>query len=94
MLFRSKGQSARAGYWTPAVFEGGQMPLVRRVPKRGFHNRWALTVATVNVGELDKRFANGEASASAALANATTPFGETRRPGKNFNVLGSWVSSV
>jgi large subunit ribosomal protein L15 len=55
-----KGQSARAGYWTPATFEGGQMPLVRRVPKRGFNNRWALTVVTVNVGDLEKRFSNGE----------------------------------
>ena len=38
-----KGQKSRAGYWSPVTFEGGQMPLVRRVPKRGFHNRWALT---------------------------------------------------
>jgi large subunit ribosomal protein L15 len=55
-----KGQSARAGYWTPVVFEGGQMPLVRRVPKRGFNTRWALTVAAVNVGDLEKRFQAGE----------------------------------
>jgi large subunit ribosomal protein L15 len=55
-----KGQSARAGYWTPAVFEGGQMPLVRRVPKRGFNNRWALVVATVNIRDLEKRFNQGE----------------------------------
>jgi len=32
------------------------MPLVRRIPKRGFHNRWALSVAVVNVGELEERF--------------------------------------
>lgn len=55
-----KGQSARAGYWTPATFEGGQMPLVRRVPKRGFNNRWADSVAIVNVGDLEKRFKVGE----------------------------------
>ena len=36
-----KGQKSRAGYSSPAIFEGGQMPLVRRVPKRGFHNRFA-----------------------------------------------------
>jgi large subunit ribosomal protein L15 len=55
-----KGQSARAGYWTPATFEGGQMSLVRRVPKRGFNNRWALLVATVNVGDLERRYKVGE----------------------------------
>ena len=36
------------------------MPLVRRVPKRGFNNRWAQTVAVVNVGQIDKLFNEGE----------------------------------
>ena len=36
------------------------MPLVRRIPKRGFHNRWAETVAIVNLGALEKYFASGE----------------------------------
>ena len=62
-----KGQSARAGYFTPVTFEGGQMPLVRRVPKRGFNNRWALSVATVNVGDLEKRFKAGEEVSFATL---------------------------
>ena len=55
-----KGQGSRAGFSMHPTFEGGQMPLVRRIPKRGFNNRWALTVAIVNVGELDKRFAEGD----------------------------------
>jgi large subunit ribosomal protein L15 len=63
-----KGQSARAGYWTPTTFEGGQMPLVRRTPKRGFNNRWALTVAVVNVGDLDKRYKPGEEVNAETLA--------------------------
>ncbi len=42
------------------IFEGGQMPLVRRVPKRGFHNRWADRVAIVNVDELGADFQAGE----------------------------------
>jgi large subunit ribosomal protein L15 len=54
-----KGQSARAGYYSPPTFEGGQMPLVRRIPKRGFHNRFAPTVATINVSDLEARFDNG-----------------------------------
>ncbi len=55
-----KGQKARHGYNALSVFEGGQMPLVRRIPKRGFHNRFAATVAAVNVSDLEKRFNPGE----------------------------------
>jgi len=55
-----KGQGSRAGFSVHPTFEGGQMPLVRRIPKRGFNNRWALTVAVVNIGELDRRFADGD----------------------------------
>jgi large subunit ribosomal protein L15 len=55
-----KGQKSRNGYWAPVTFEGGQMPLVRRVPKRGFNNRWALLVAVVNIGDLEERFQAGE----------------------------------
>ena len=52
----SKGQRSRAGFSVHPTFEGGQMPLVRRIPKRGFNNRWALSVAIVNVGDLEERF--------------------------------------
>ena len=55
-----KGQGSRAGYSVHPTFEGGQMPLVRRIPKRGFNNQWALTVATVNVGDLEALFENGD----------------------------------
>ena len=55
-----KGQGTRAGFSMHPTFEGGQMPLVRRVPKRGFNNRWALVVAIVNVGDLDEAFAAGD----------------------------------
>ncbi len=55
-----KGQRARAGYFSPVTFEGGQMPLVRRVPKRGFHNRFALAVTVVNLSDLEARFQAGE----------------------------------
>ena len=52
-----KGQGARAGWSAPPTFEGGQMPLVRRIPKRGFHNRFAAAVAIVNLAELEEAFA-------------------------------------
>jgi large subunit ribosomal protein L15 len=50
-----KGQKARSGGSIRLGFEGGQMPLIRRLPKRGFNNTAFKTVyAVVNVGELDK----------------------------------------
>ncbi|MBN1394287.1 MAG: 50S ribosomal protein L15 [Pirellulales bacterium] len=55
-----KGQGSRSGYTSKAVFEGGKMPLVRRVPKRGFNNRWAETVAVVNLGVLNEHFRAGQ----------------------------------
>lgn len=56
-----KGQGSRSGSSRQPVFQGGAMPLVRRVPKRGFHNRFALTVIAVNVSDLEQAFQAGEA---------------------------------
>jgi large subunit ribosomal protein L15 len=55
-----KGQGQLAGWTAPPIFEGGASPLIRRIPKRGFHNQWGLDVAAVNVGQLDAAFAAGE----------------------------------
>jgi large subunit ribosomal protein L15 len=55
-----KGQGALAGWTAPPIFEGGASPLIRRIPKRGFHNAWGKTVAVVNVGDLDAAFKSGE----------------------------------
>lgn len=55
-----KGQKSRAGYSRLSVFQGGAMPLVRRVPKRGFNNRFAKMVFSVNVSDLEKAFAAGD----------------------------------
>lgn len=49
-----KGQKARSGGGVRIGFEGGQMPLARRIPKRGFNNIFAVKYATVNVSELNK----------------------------------------
>lgn len=49
-----KGQKSRSGGKIPAWFEGGQMPIARRLPKRGFHNNWAKHFAEVNVRDLDR----------------------------------------
>ena len=48
----NKGQNARSGGGTRPSFEGGQMPLTRRLPKRGFHNPFRRIVAVINVGQL------------------------------------------
>jgi large subunit ribosomal protein L15 len=49
-----KGQKSRSGYSRKRGFEGGQMPLVRRVPKRGFHNPFRKEYAIVNLDRLAK----------------------------------------
>ncbi|MDE5853879.1 MAG: 50S ribosomal protein L15 [Ruminococcus sp.] len=49
-----KGQNARSGGGVRIGFEGGQMPLARRIPKRGFNNIFATKYAIVNVSDLDK----------------------------------------
>jgi large subunit ribosomal protein L15 len=47
-----KGQKSRTGYSSRPGFEGGQMPLVRRVPKRGFTNIWKTEYSVVNLSQL------------------------------------------
>ena len=62
-----KGQKARAGRGMNPGFEGGQMPLQRRLPKRGFNNIFAKEIAIVNIAALDAAFEDGAVIDSAAL---------------------------
>ena len=64
-----KGQKARSGGKLRIGFEGGQMPLVRRIPKRGFNNIFAKPLTSVNVIALNK-FADGAEVDAAALIEA------------------------
>jgi large subunit ribosomal protein L15 len=64
-----KGQKARSGGKVRAGFEGGQMPLVRRVPKRGFINVFAKPLTAINVAALN-RFEDGAVVDAAALIEA------------------------
>ena len=50
----TKGQGSRSGGGTPPGFEGGQMPLQRRLPKRGFHNPFKKAYAEINVRDLER----------------------------------------
>ena len=73
-----KGQKARAGRGIRAGFEGGQMPLHRRIPKRGFNNIFATPYVAINVAALN-RFEDGAVVNTEALLNAgiinKAPFG-------------------
>jgi len=78
------GQRSRAGAKFPAWFEGGQMPLQRRVPKRGFHSPFRVEYQVVNLGQLqklidDKKITDGVVNAvslykSGAISKAAAPF--------------------
>ncbi len=61
------GQKSRAGWSQHPTFQGGAMPMVRRIPKRGFNNKFALEVAIVNTGDLENLFEAGEEVTPAAL---------------------------
>jgi large subunit ribosomal protein L15 len=54
-----KGQGALAGWSAALIFEGGASPLIRRIPKRGFNNAFAKTIAVVNLGDINANFDAG-----------------------------------
>ena len=64
-----KGQNARSGGGVRIGFEGGQMPIYRRLPKRGFNNVFAKQYAEIKVSDLNK-FENGAVVDAAALKEA------------------------
>lgn len=63
----NKGQKARSGGGVRVGFEGGQMPLARRIPKRGFHNIFAKPLDAVNLSALNKFDDGAEVDAKAML---------------------------
>ena len=65
-----KGQKARAGRGMNPGFEGGQMPLQRRLPKRGFNNIFAKEIAIVNLAALEEMFENGAVIDTEALLSS------------------------
>ena len=62
-----KGQNARSGGGVRPGFEGGQMPLVRRIPKRGFNNRFRKVYSIVNISALEAKFESGAVVDAEAL---------------------------
>jgi len=69
-----KGQKARTGHHGARLgFEGGQMPMQRRFPKKGFKNPFRVEVFAVNVGDLDARFEGGTVDLAALQAAGMVP---------------------
>ena len=62
-----KGQKSRSGYSRRYGFEGGQMPLVRRIPKRGFTNIFRVEFQVVNLRDLERVFSDGDTVSPEAL---------------------------
>jgi large subunit ribosomal protein L15 len=78
-----KGQTARSGGTIPRGFEGGQMPLQRRLPKRGFKNPFRKEWVVVNVGRLDVFRSGSVVDIAALLAH-----GLIREVGEGVKILG------
>ncbi len=78
-----KGQKARSGAPRPG-FEGGQMPLYRRIPKRGFNNRNTKEIVAINISALE-RFENGTTVDVKALKEA----GIIKNPKDGVKILGN-----
>ena len=79
-----KGQKARSGSNAHIGFEGGQMPLQRRIPKRGFVNIFAKEIATVNVAAINDKFDDGATVTIEALVES----GLVKKPLDGVKVLG------
>jgi len=79
----SKGQNSRSGGGVRPGFEGGQMPLTRRLPKRGFYNRFRKDIIAVNIEQL-KRFTEGSVVDAEALLGS----GIIKRKGDGIKILG------
>ena len=79
-----KGSQARAGRAKGKGFEGGQMPLTRRLPKFGFKNPFRVEYQVINVGLLDERFDDGQSVDTPALH----AHGLLHKKGKPVKLLG------
>jgi large subunit ribosomal protein L15 len=78
-----KGRGARSGGNTHPRFEGGQMPLQRRLPKRGFHNPFRRTYSVINLARLEALFESGAVVDAAILIDRGLA-----RAGRPIKILG------
>jgi large subunit ribosomal protein L15 len=80
-----KGQKSRSGYSRRFGFEGGQMPLVRRIPKRGFTNRFRVEFQVVNLRDLERVFGEGDTVSPEAMVDR----GLIRKGARPVKILGA-----
>lgn len=80
-----KGQWARSGGGVRPGFEGGQMPLIRRIPKRGFHNKWRKEYLVVNLSRLETLEAGSVVTAENLIEAGLVKFFDDNR---GLKVLG------
>lgn len=80
-----KGQFGRSGVSFHPAFQGGAMPLVRRIPKRGFNNKFALVVGEINVARLEAGFKAGDSVSPEILKEK----GLLKYPYEVLKILGS-----
>src|SRR5512136_2919144 len=80
-----KGQLSRSGHTQRRNFEGGQMPLVRRLPKRGFTNTFRIEFQVVNLRDLERAFRDGDLVSPESLVDK----GLVRKGAKPVKILGS-----
>jgi large subunit ribosomal protein L15 len=73
-----KGQGARSGGNTKPGFEGGQMPLQRRLPKRGFHNAFRIEMSVVNLSQLESFSADSDVTPATLMEHGYIS-GKSRR---------------
>jgi len=84
-----KGQKSRSGATYRAWFEGGQMPLVRRVPKRGFHSPFKVEFQVVNVETLEKLSSNGKFQNGIVTPDVLAKLGVVKKMTQPVKVLGN-----
>src|SRR5512143_1722751 len=84
-----KGAHSRSGSRRPAWFEGGQMPLVRRVPKRGFHSPFRSAYQVVNLVTLEELASDGKVQNGTVNPEVLARLGVVGKAGARVKVLGN-----
>jgi large subunit ribosomal protein L15 len=84
-----KGAGSRSGSVSRAWFEGGQMPLSRRVPKRGFHSPFKVTYQVVNLNTLERLATDGKLQEGAVNPELLVKLGVVRSKRTPVKILGS-----
>ena len=85
----TKGQGSRSGWTYRPWFEGGQMPLVRRVPKRGFHSPFKKEYQLLNVDRLEKLASDGKVPNAVITPEVLLKLGVVKKTDVPIKVLGN-----